>query len=487
VKLFSWRKKSTERTGAKTSLLRRILVTQALVIGLLFLLTLLLNLSKIYQDDNPNFSGATKLQMGALMECIKSESDPARIPIMARQIQQIDETYSKDENLKPGEYKAYYQILNRDGAMIFRTSASPLRPFTDKGPGFYVVKMQNYSWRVTVQDVGSYRVLVAESLWLRRSAFWRSQKGLLLGFSVIYLFMALGTWPVVRRILRPLRDLARNMETRPAGDLSPIRPPVDIREVRPLVQALNGMMERLGSLLESQRRFTADAAHELRTPLAVVGTQVHALTHCDDDVERQLLAEDLQRGLERATGVVRQLLTVARMDGAEPRLQLRKLNLEALAKDRVSLVLGLALGKKQDLGLEVAEGLEWVVDAAVLGTAIDNLLENAIRYCPEGSTITLRIQRQDTGLLLEVEDDGPGIHEHFRPHAFKRFSRAPGNPSPGTGLGLSIVQRAAELHRGKVGMRVPPSGKGLIVYIQLEALKRTQDGRSDWWLCSNPA
>ncbi|WLT30630.1 ATP-binding protein [Geothrix sp. PMB-07] len=455
----------------KTSLLRRMIWAQGISIGLLWVLQVAITLIPAYRDSSWAFDSTLRMCAAALVAFLQDENQPERIRQQAERIRVLDETFTSEDTFKTGEYHARYQIFDRDGHLLYLSPSAPVGSLAEQGTGFHRVDVQGESYRVFVQDdpSGRYRVAVAESLSMRKRLGWRFLRSTPVAFPLIFLIIAVCTWLLSRRALRPLRLLAESVERRKPGDLSPLHPAVDLKETRPLVASLNGLLSRVSELLQAQRRFVADAAHELRTPLAVVGTQAHTLIREEDAAQREAIGLDLQRGIERATGLVRQLLAVARLEAAGPELSEEVVDLAALARDRTSHILPLALAKKQDLGVEGPERLEVRGDGSVLGMAMDNLLENAIRYTPEGGTVTLRFGREEGRPCFEVEDDGPGMSEAFKARAFERFSRELGSHAVGAGLGLAIVQRAVELHRGNVAFLPTAGPSGLRVRIELPA------------------
>lgn len=446
------------------------ILAQAAALGVLWLLLFGFFLYASYGGmKDAGFDDGNRMVADALVLMIQDEQDAEHIRTQAKRIQFLDEKHTLVDSLHPGEYRARYQVLDAQGRMIFHSPFAPAAPYTDLGPGFHMVRRDGEGLRVLVQDSpnGRLRVQVAESLALRRRIMWRNLEKSPITILIIFAPIALFTWLVSRRVLRPLKRLAEAVEARPPGDLRPLEPPFDIKETRPLVAALNCMFQNISELLETQRRFVADAAHSLRTPLAVLGAQIHALQCTDEPAQRVERSEALQRGLERAAAVVHQLLSVARLDGAEPVFHKTRLDLGRLARERLALLVPLALAKEQDPGVEGPERLEAEGDPAILATVLDNLLENAIKYTPRGGILTLRLREDAQWTTVEVEDNGPGMSEEFQPHAFERFARDSSSEEPGAGLGLSIVARAVELHGGQVSLHRPSSGRGLLVRILL--------------------
>ncbi|MCO4857758.1 sensor histidine kinase [Herbaspirillum sp. WGmk3] len=289
---------------------------------------------------------------------------------------------------------------------------------------------------------------------------------------------ALLVWFAVRFVLRPVMQLKGEVESRAPTDLSGFDPALVHKEMRPLVQAMNGYMGRLQALISAQRRFIADASHQLRTPLTVLKTQSE-LTLRElrrtrlDPAELRELVEGMARTTDSAVHLANRLLTLARAEhgaaeGGTMRVSLtdaaRQVALE-LSQQAVARRIGLAFEEEGDVGIEA--------NALLLHELMVNLLDNAIRYTPFGGQVTLRVRAmrrpgQPTAALLEVEDNGPGIAEAERAKVFEPFYRAGAtqhvNPG-GTGLGLAIVREIAAMHRASVTLDAPAQGSGLVVRI----------------------
>ena len=453
----------------KRSLLKRMILAQTLVLVLTWLASWVILLGHVHWAKGV-IDSTLDLDASALALLLQDEQDPARMALQAQRIQQLDETSAtQDMELKPGEYRSNYQIFDRAGRLLFRTAAAPERPLTESGPGFHNVEYQGRPWRVYVKEDPTHRlrVLVGQPRSVAQRIIWRAVRQSSLQNVIAFLVAALLTWVVARRALTPLHQLARTVAARNPRDLSPLSAEPDLVEARPLITAMNGLFHRVEELLESQNRFVADAAHELRTPLAVISAQAHMLERAPGPSERQLASRELQQGVERAAQLVSQLLSFARLDAADQAPAQAALDLATLAQDRVAIRVPQALARNQDLGYEGPSRLPWHGDASILTSAVDNLLGNAIRYTPPGGRITLRLAATPDGIRLEVEDTGPGIPPEFRESLFERFTRLPGTQETGSGLGLAIVHRAVALHEGRVTLNGRAGGPGLLAVIQL--------------------
>ena len=281
--------------------------------------------------------------------------------------------------------------------------------------------------------------------------------------------------------LRPLRRLADDVAARAPHRLTPITDSGTPREILPLVQRLNELFAGIDRALENERRFTADASHELRTPLAALKAQAQVALAATDEAERRHALDQILVGCDRATHLLTQLLTLARLD-ADSGEALQPLALRPIAADVLADAAGEAIARHCELVL--ADGDARVRgDVALLQAMLRNLVHNALRHAAP-SRVEVHIERQGNRAVLSVSDDGRGLPEaeieavqqRFRRGASADFSAAvPGGDAgeqniPGSGLGLSIVRRITELHGGSLILDHGPDGRGLVVRIHLPAI-----------------
>ncbi|MGE5089761.1 MAG: sensor histidine kinase [Candidatus Levyibacteriota bacterium] len=269
-------------------------------------------------------------------------------------------------------------------------------------------------------------------------------------------------------VWRPMQRLRSLIDNRGSNDLSALDPDSAPQDLRPLIRSINGLMQRLAVSIDAQRRFIADAAHQLRTPLAGLRSQAEiALTETDPVALRRALAR-IAAGTERATELANRMLALARADTplAAPQVDV---DLPALARDVISDHLPIANARGQDLGFEgPAPGRGAVVrgDRLLLRELLSNLVDNALRYTPEGGVITVNVESgPGTAATLSVSDSGPGIPPAERERVFEPFYRGSEALAPGTGLGLAIVRSIAAAHGAAVALRTGPNERGLQVAV----------------------
>lgn len=343
-----------------------------------------------------------------------------------------------------------FQIWRTDGSLLLRSERAPAASLA-ADPGYEDIAYNGRSWRVLTIAAPSdgYRVQVAQSLHLRNRMALEVAIQTVLSIALISPVLLLLIYWSVRRGLKPLDDLAADVAARSPENLQPLRHHAKLFETQPLVAALNRLFVRLGDALDTERRFTADAAHELRTPLAVVKiqAQVAQLSHDADD--RQHALAQVLLGVNRATRVLEQLLRLARLDPltAPPRrdkIDLAELTRRVLIETQQTTSSRLIRLQTTETPLLVSG------DAELLEIVLRNLLDNALRYAGPGATITAFARQQAGDLALGVTDDGPGVPPEDLPRLVERFYRGRDARAEGNGLGLAIVQRIAALHAARV-------------------------------------
>jgi two-component system sensor histidine kinase TctE len=304
-------------------------------------------------------------------------------------------------------------------------------------------------------------VTIAETL-IKRTTLARDILVAMVAPQVALLGIAsLLAWLGVSRGLKPLTDLASQIEARDHNNLSPVPQTGLPREARVLAARINELLARLGSAIRAQKRFVADAAHQLRTPLAAVMLQVERAQRApDSDTEREALRA-LHRSVERAGRMSQQLLALARTDPeAINAVELKPLDLVALARRIGEEWVPRALKRDIDFGLIVPNGPVPITgDDRLLSELLSNLIDNALRYCSALGRVSVIVE---AGLQprLAVQDDGPGIPEDERVKIFERFYRVPGSAGDGCGLGLAIVEEIARLHSSTVEVSCGSDGRG---------------------------
>ncbi len=373
--------------------------------------------------------------------------------------------------------RVYYRVSGPDGALLAGDAGLPGVDSMPENPAFFDSRYNGTPVRVVAYRAqtafGPVTIEVGETLRKRERAAARIVSALLwpalINMLVTLVVVVLG----VRFGLRPLLDLSRDIEGRSSRDLRALPERAQPRELRPLVHALNRLLGWLRASSEAQQRFLADAAHQLRTPLAGFQTQLELVARDDLPTATRARLAQLLEGSRRIAHLANQLLALAR---AAPEASLgqamRSVDLRLAAENAAADFLDRAIAKGIDLGVEAQaaqiRGSDWLIRELIA-----NLADNAIRYSPHGSRVTLRVGLAADAAFVEVEDDGPGIPAEARSQIFERFYRMPGTVGEGCGLGLSIVRDIADAHDARIEIHAAGGGPGTRVRVLFSPVPAT--------------
>ena len=314
---------------------------------------------------------------------------------------------------------------------------------------------------------GAVMIHVAERLTVRSDSARQIILGMVLPQALLIFAATLAVWYGVGRGLRPLASLRADIESRSHRDLSPLSETRAPRELQPLIHAMNGLLLRLSAVLGAQQRFIADAAHQLRTPLAGIKTQTELALRNSNSDEVEATLRQLHTASEKTTRLVNQLLSLARAEPGEKREHATQpLDLGALARDTATEWVPRAIERDIDLGFDAPQSTAMVDgNAFLLKEMLNNVLDNALRYTQRGGQVTVRVAPDTSVVKLVVEDTGPGIPETERERVFERFYRALDSGSEGCGLGLAIVREIAQSHGAEIKLESGARGVGTAVQI----------------------
>lgn len=342
-----------------------------------------------------------------------------------------------------------FQLQTADGRLVYASAAlqglAPLSPGQAhqdvalvRGRPYWPWQHESARWRVTLLEP-----VVQDSLLLR----WLGG-GLLPSILVAIPLLLLPLWWAVRTGLAPLRRLVEALAGRDASTLTPLQLDLRYAELQPIVGAIDGLLARARQHVERERALTHNTAHELRTPLAVVAAQAHALAVAPDAEAADLARQGIQRGVQRSSHLVEQLLTLARLETPGAAQVAESVDLVAVCRQHLIDLTPLADTRGMEMALVSPEHVQARVFLPAVHSILDNLLRNALNHCPPGAQVEMRLRHEDGQLCLEVVDDGPGMPAEERAHAFERFYRGQA-AGPGSGLGLAIVSEAARLLGGR--------------------------------------
>lgn len=356
------------------------------------------------------------------------------------------------------------QIWSADGLRIFQSGPRAGLP-QHAVLGFSEVQARGTRYRVLSVQIRGQVVQVAQDLAVRhqmaRTLALRTVAPTLLMAPLLMLIV----WWVVTRSLAPVSRVRRQIARRQSADLEPVSEDGLPDEIRPLVRELNGLFGRVREAFEAQKSFVADAAHELRSPLAALKLQVQGLRRAGDDETRERAAARLEAGIDRASRLVEQLLVLARHQAAAG-TPAQAHSLTELARQAVANAAVAAQARTIDLGLAPSDEAAIACQPDAIEMLLRNLIDNAVKYTPPGGTVTVQVRALADGVLLSVDDSGPGIAAADRERVLDRFYRAPGTEATGSGLGLAIVKAVADLHGAALSLTDSPELGGLRVELR---------------------
>jgi len=338
-----------------------------------------------------------------------------------------------------------------------------------RSEGYVDITLEKRAWRSFTlrRSQGGITVWVGEPFALRDRIIREISRDLLMPMLLALPLFAFAVWWGVGRGLVPLARVASEVSERSPLNLAPVGGDTVPDEIHVLVDRLNGLLTRLREAFELERRFTGDAAHEIRTPLAGIRTHAQIALRTDDDQQRRQSLMEVIDGVDRTTRLVNQMLTLARLDREALMGEATPVHLADLITTVMTDMQAEAEAKHISLVSTVAADIVLQGYPPALGIMLRNLVDNAIRYTPSGGRVEISADRSHTHVVLRVCDTGPGIPSNERSRVFDRFYRSPGVTAAGCGLGLSIARRVAELHGAILELDVPASGSGLCVQVNL--------------------
>ncbi len=429
------------------------------------LLTLLGGVALVWLAAAAVTAWETRAEMQELLDAHLAQS----AALLAAQIgDEIDEVELEHaETLHKYARNVAFQVWEDGDTLLLHSPDAPAARLSPTEEGFSDAVVNGRSWRVFSHwdDKREYLVQVGEATVARDHLENEVLEKLVQPLLVALPLLGLLVWFGVGSALRPIDRIGAALARRDPQYLAPLEGEVP-KEIAPMVQRLNGLLQRVQSSLEGERRFTSDAAHELRTPLAALKTQLQVAQGAGDNGERdQAIAKAIAAG-DRATRLVEQLLTLARLEHDAWQSQAETVDLHRLAAQALADAAPAAAGKNIRLSLEGESGQMITGHAGLLAILLRNLVDNALRYSPPQTEVLINVRPAAGEILLEVQDQGPGIPAAEREDALRRFRRLDGAEASGSGLGLSIVTRIVQLHKAQIELADGAEGHGLVVRIR---------------------
>nr|WP_237760761.1 ATP-binding protein [Legionella rubrilucens] len=387
--------------------------------------------------------------------------------------QKIENYYQRRflNDLPPKNYldKFNFQVWTNGGKLLLHSSTAPKIPLTAEEDGFSDKYLSDQKWRVftTYNDKAGIRTVLAERYDTRNELGHRIAQDDLYIMLLTFPLSGLLIWIIIGRGLDSLDRVAQEVANRAPTHLKPVDLEEVPEEIKPVIDELNKLFYRLQEGFEREKRFAADAAHELRTPLAALKAQAQVALNTNDLEEKNLALQKLIASVNRSTHIVQQLLTMSKLvPEANSLNDIDAVNLVKITREVLAMLAPSAVEKQIELEFEHEENLpEFAGNLTAISILIRNLVDNAIRYCKDAGKVLVQVYQKNDDIVLQVSDNGPGIPSELQSRVFERFFRVLGNKSPGSGLGLAIVRQITDLHGGKVELDSPKEGTGLIVRV----------------------
>jgi two-component system OmpR family sensor kinase len=366
------------------------------------------------------------------------------------------------------------QIRDAENNLLYTTNREIAIPFVSK-PGFSDLTFDGTPWRVYVLSKEDTTVQVAQPLKERKEIVLFIAMETALSLLALAVALAIWIYIVVNRSFRPVQKLCDSIRRKKASRLDPVDETMVPEEILPLARELNALLSRLDIAIKGQKQFLADAAHELRTPLTAVDLQVQNALDTENELERENSLKKMKKGINRATGMVNQLLMMAKTDADDLEENIEVLDFRAIIGDVVSEFSPLAMERGIDLQWSKPEA-PILLAGNVMGlkAMISSLVDNALKYSPSGTTVTLNAFTGAEKLFFEINDEGPGIPPEQKPKVFRRFYRHRGERTLGSGLGLAIAKNIIDVHKGSITLEDGDNGRGLKVKLVLPLFTENQ-------------
>ena len=442
-----------EAARARYSLQRRLLGALLGAVALVWLATAVYS----YFD--------TRHEVNELLDAHLAQSASMIVAQAGHELEEIDLEHAPQ--LGKHSRRVAFQIWEGGKTLRLHSLNAPQARMSPVEQGYSRARIDGKAWRVfsTWDDGHRFLVQVGERDKTREEIAAGVARNLLVPLAFALPALGLLAWLVIARALAPLRALGRQVESRAPDSLGPLAAEDAPAEVVPLVRSLNALFVRVEGLIGRERRFTADAAHELRTPLAALKTQAQVARGASDAAERSRALDNVVAGSDRAARLVEQLLTLARLEPDQLKERAKPCDLREIARAAVAELAPGALARGTEIELDADGAARIEGHPELIAVLLRNLVDNAVRYGPAGGTVRVELR----GTELSVADQGPGIPPEARARVTERFFRLPGTEASGSGLGLSIVERIAALHGATLALDEGAGGRGLRVEVAFPA------------------
>lgn len=458
-------------------------IRKFLLINLLIAVTLTTTLTAIgnyyldqkdIQEHLDTLMAISAMSYQALLGDDLTERPLIKIQNTLNNIPQKIETYYPRPHLyeEPPEYYLdmfNFQVWTKSNKLLLHSFGAPRIPLTAKKDGFSDKLIEDQKWRIFTTDTSKagVRTVLAERYDTRNELGERIALDDLYIMLLTFPLSGLLIWIIIGRGLDSLDKVALEVSNRAPSHLEPVDIKALPEELIPVVDELNKLFYRLKEGFEREKRFAADAAHELRTPLAALKAQAQVALNTNDIDEKNIALKKVIASVNRNTHIVQQLLMLSKLVPDEASTHnLDEVNLVQITREILAMLAPAAIEKHIELEFEHDDNIDlFLGNRTAIGILIRNLVDNAIRYSLQNSDVNVHVYQEKDEIVLEVRDNGPGIPQEYRERVFERFFRALGNNTPGSGLGLAIVQQIVNLHHARITLDEALVGTGLIVRV----------------------
>ena len=378
-------------------------------------------------------------------------------------------------------YEAFqFQVWDQRGHLLLHSLNAPSQALSDGSAGYSTISIDKTHWRVFTlpNKFSKLTVLVAESLSHRAQLSQKLVHNYFFIILIVYPVLGLLIWMSIGQALLSLKRVATEVSQRAPGFLKAFEIKSVAIEIKPLVDELNDLFLRLQEALEREKRFSQNAAHELKTPLAGLKTQAQVAMKATDPKEQAKTLNQLIKAVERCTRIVEQLLSLSRLapDSATGLSEIARIDLTHIVRETMIALVPEALNKNVEVELIEQSQNDLFIsgNATMIGMLVRNLIDNAIRYTPDNGMVHVYLASKEEAILLRIQDTGPGIPPPLRSLVFERFYRILGNQSSGTGLGLAIVKQIVQLHQAHILLDSGKDDRGCVVEITFPKKMKSQ-------------
>lgn len=448
----------------RPSLVRRVTMVMLMTFVLLWVVLMAFLYYRINTQDT---NQADRIKWSAeLLHLVDRYPGEADMKIAA---EVLSDRMNNRNRISSGMAPFLLQVTHLDGRALYLSPQARGQALTTGGAPYAKLLVNQIAYQAYLTETPRLRMVIADPIPELPWMLARMSDDLTIFVIIALPVVLLPLWFALGRGLRPLRRLSASIAARGPDDLRPLDSVTRYAELLPLTGALERLLAQLRAKMEREHAFVADAAHELRTPMAVIAAQAHVLVKAEGEQQRVDAERKLEHAIARASHLIQQLLELAHVDSDDQR-DLAVRDVADLARHELALVAPAAMARRLDLSLEAPDVLMHAVEAHAFQSILQNLVVNAIRYVQEGGHVTVDLAARDGVLTLTVSDDGPGIPEAQRALVFERFYRGQAHDVHGSGLGLAIVRQACARLGGSVALDAGPDGAGCIFVVTLPGL-----------------